>query len=120
MPTCIDCAARDAKPYGSGPYQRSDLCVGCFYDWFQAKTKAEDCLKDAARRAENSQARPHAATVGEPGATPTWRPGRNVAVREKACDRCGALISIRKNQAGKHYPADHDSPRPHRCAAVTS
>ena len=113
MSSCNSCAEREAKPYGSGPYQRADLCLGCYYDWFQDKARAEDRLQDAAQAAQAAQARPHSAQAGEPGATPVWHKGANVAIREKACDQCGELITIRRAANGKHYPADPGATTPH-------
>jgi len=120
MTTCIQCSEREAKPYGSAQYARRDLCLGCYYDYYQDKTRAEDALKDAARRAESSQAAPRAASAPPGGETPVWRKGANVAVREKPCDKCGLMITIRRAGNGKHYPADKGTTTPHWRACATA
>ena len=120
MELCQQCHDVAPKVLGSGPYHNDRLCLRCYYDWYQAKTKAEDFQKFgnyAAQAAAHhaAQAPPHQARAGEPGATPVWRLGRNVVVRQKPCDRCGVPIHIRKNAKGVHYPSDVDGPRPHDC-----
>jgi len=114
MTECInaDCS-HVAKQLGSAPYIRADYCTSCYYAWFGTVTLQEDVASGKLGPAVHGTPIPAADAL----ATPVWRRGRNVVVRQKVCNSCGALIHIRKNPKGKHYPADMGSPRPHRCPA---
>ena len=98
-----------ASLYGSGPYLRRDYCLSCYQDWFRSVSLQEDVASGKLTPQK------HGGPLPAELATPVWRQGKNVVVRQKACDRCGVLIHIRKNAKGRHYPADTGGPTPHRC-----
>lgn len=112
-----DCEAQ-ARLYGSQQYLRRDLCLGCFSAWFKGVSLQEDVQSGTLDAHGRPVLTPQGAGTPLPAdvVTPVWKKGRNVAVAEKACDRCGKRINIRKNATGRHYPADIDGPAPHRCA----
>ena len=102
---------RLAHVYGSQEYRRTDLCGGCFHDWFRTVSLMRDVASG------KLVPRQHGTAPGAPGPvqTPVWVQGMNVKVREKACDDCGDLIDIRRDARGTYYPAERDSEQAHRC-----
>ena len=99
MPDCIiaDCD-RQSSRLGSGHYARADLCTRCYSAWFSGVTLMEDVASGKLVPKLHGPLRKWA----DAAKTPVWRPGRNVSVREKACDKCGAIIHIRKSAKGRH------------------